>query len=62
MTFLNRAVSAIAFTATLFVTTSAVALTPLQAASQAYRGQLEGISSYQTLELEIRSFEVTKEV
>ncbi len=61
MTILNRAVSAIAFTATLFVTTSAFALTPFQAASQAYRGQLDGIAGYQTLQGDIRSGQVTGE-
>lgn len=61
MTFITRTVSALAFTATLLATSSAFALTPFQAASQAYRGQLEGVSGYQALELDIRSGDVTGE-
>ena len=61
MTLVTRTVSAIAFTATLFATTSAFALTPFQAASQAYRGQLDGISSYGTLQGQLRSGNVTGE-
>ena len=61
MTFITRTVSAIAFTATLFATTSAFAITPFQAASQAYRGQLDGIAGYQALEFGIRNGSVTGE-
>ncbi len=61
MTFITRTVSAIAFTATLFATTSAFAITPFQAASQAYRGQLNGIAGYQALEFDIRNGSVTGE-
>ena len=61
MTIITRTVSAIAFTATLFATSSAFALTPFQAASQAYRGQLDGISGYQVLEGQVRSGRVTGE-
>ena len=61
MTLVTRTVSAIAFTATLFATTSAFALTPFQAASQAYRGQLDGISGYGTLQGQLRSGNVTGE-
>ncbi len=61
MTLITRAVSALAFTATLFATTSAFALTPFQAASLAYRGQLDGISGYQTLQGDIRGGQVTGE-
>ena len=61
MTVITRTVSALAFTATLFATTSAFALTPFQAATMAYRGQLDGISGYQTLHSHIRSGRVTGE-
>ena len=61
MTIITRTVSAIAFTATLFATSSAFALTPFQAASQAYRGQLDGISGYQALQSQVRSGRVTGE-
>jgi len=62
MTFITRTVSAIAFTATLFATTSsAFALTPFQAANQAYRGQLEGIAGYHALVSDIRSGQVSGE-
>ena len=61
MTFLTRTVSAVAFTATLFATSSAFALTPFQAASQAYRGQLDGIPGYQALQLDIKGGRVTGE-
>ena len=61
MTFITRTVSAIAFSATLLASTSAFALTPFQAATQAYRGQLEGISSYQSLQRDIKGGRVTGE-
>ena len=61
MTFITRTVSAVAFTATLFATSSAFALTPFQAATLAYRGQLDGIAGYQTLTGDIRSGQVTGE-
>ena len=61
MKLINRTVSAIAFTATLFASTSAFALTPFHAATQAYRGELEGISSYGVLQGQIRSGNVTGE-
>ena len=61
MTVITRTVSAIAFTATLFASASAFALTPFQAASQAYRGELDGISGYGTLQSQIRSGRVTGE-
>jgi hypothetical protein len=59
MTALTRNVSALAFTATLFATTSAFALTPFQAATLAYRGQLEGISGYQSLQSGLRNGNIT---
>ena len=61
MTFITRAASAVAFSATLLASTSAFALTPFNAATQAYRGQLEGISSHQALELAVRSGRITGE-
>ena len=61
MKLITRTVSAIAFSATLLATTSAFALTPFQAASQAYRGQLDGIAGYGTLQGQLRSGTVTGE-
>ena len=46
MTLLTRAASAIAFSATLFASTAAFALTPFDAAILAQRGQLDGISGH----------------
>lgn len=46
MTFITRTVSAVAFTATLFASSAAFALTPFDAAILAQRGQLDGISSH----------------
>lgn len=59
MTIITRTVSALAFTATLFATTSVFALTPFDAATQAYRGELNGISGYGTLKGQLRSGTVT---
>ena len=61
MKLITRTVSAIAFSATLLASTSAFALTPFQAAGQAYRGQLDGISGYGTLQGQLRSGNVTGE-
>ena len=61
MTVITRTVSAIAFTATLFASASAFALTPFDAATLANRGQLDGISGYGTLQGQIRSGRVTGE-
>lgn len=61
MQLVTRTVSAIAFAATLLATSSAFALTPFQAASQAYRGQLDGIAGYGTLQGQLRSGTVTGE-
>ena len=61
MTVITRTVSALAFTATLFATSSAFALTPFQAATLAYRGQLEGISGYQSLQSALNSGNITGE-
>lgn len=61
MTFITRAASAVAFSATLFASASAFALTPFDAATLAYRGQLEGISSYEALQSDIQGRRVTGE-
>ena len=61
MKLITRTASAIAVSATLLASTSAFALTPFQAASQAYRGQLDGISGYSTLQGQLRSGNVTGE-
>lgn len=61
MQLVTRTVSAIAFTATLFASTAAFALTPAQVASQAYRGEIDGISSYQALQNGVRSGRISGE-
>ena len=61
MTLITRAVSAVAFSATLFASTAAFALTPFQAATQAYRGNLDGIAGYGSLQGQVRSGTVTGE-
>ena len=61
MTLVTRTVSAVVFSATLFASTAAFALTPFQAANQAYRGQLDGLSGYGVLEGQLRSGTVTGE-
>ena len=61
MKLVHRAIASVAFSATLFASTAAFALTPFQAATQAYRGQLEGIPGYQALQLDIKGGRVTGE-
>ena len=61
MKLFTRAISAVAFSATLFASASAFALTPAQVAGQAYRGQIDGISSYQALQSQVRSGRITGE-
>ncbi|NJM57693.1 MAG: hypothetical protein HC857_09985 [Synechococcales cyanobacterium RU_4_20] len=61
MKFITRTVSAVAFTATLFASASAFALTPFDAATLAQRGQLEGISGYQALRSDLLNRSVTGE-
>ena len=61
MKLITRTVSAIAFTATLFASASAFALTPFDAAILAQRGQLEGISSYQSLQSDIQGRRISGE-
>lgn len=59
MQVITRAFSAIAVTTILGLTGSVFAATPAQIASQAYRGQLKGISGYQQLELNLSSGRIT---
>ena len=61
MTFITRTASALAFSATLFASASAFALTPFDAATLAYRGQLQGISGYEALQSDIQSRRVSGE-
>ena len=61
MKLITRAASAVAFSATLFASASAFALTPFDAATLAQRGQLEGISSYEALQSDIQGRRVTGE-
>jgi len=61
MKLITRAASAVAFSTTLFASTAALALTPFDAATLAYRGQLDGIDGYQALELSIRNGSITGE-
>jgi hypothetical protein len=61
MTFITRAVAALAFTGTLFASTAAFAITPFDAATLAQRGQLEGISGYQALRSDLQNRSVTGE-
>ena len=61
MKLITRAVSAVAFSATLFASAAAFASTPFQAATQAYRGELDGIAGYGVLQGQIRSGNVTGE-
>ena len=61
MTIITRTASALAFTATLLASTSAFALTPFDAAILAQRGQLEGISGYQSLQSDIQGRRISGE-
>ena len=61
MKSITRAFSALAFTATVLASTSAFAGTPFDIATKAHRGQLDGIAGYQTLQLDLRSGQVTGE-
>ena len=61
MTLITRTASALAFTATLFASASAFALTPFDAATLAYRGQLDGISSYEVLQSDIQARRISGE-
>ena len=61
MTFITRTVSALAVTATVLSAASAFAATPFNIATRAYRGQLEGIAGYQSLEHNFRSGNVSAE-
>ena len=59
MKLITRAASAVAFTATLFASASAFALTPFDAATLAQRGQLDGIPGYEVLQSDIQGRRVT---
>ena len=61
MKLITRTVSAVAFAATLFASASAFALTPVDAAVQAQRGQLDGISGHGALQAQLRSGRVSGE-
>ena len=61
MKSLNRAFSALVFAGTVLASTSAFAATPFDIANRAYRGQLDGISGYQTLSQNLNSGKVTVE-
>lgn len=61
MKLITRTASAIAFSATLLVSASAFAFTPFDAATSAYRGQLEGISGYQSLQANLKNRSITGE-
>lgn len=61
MTIFTRTASAFAVLGSVFVSTAAFALTPFDAATFAYRGQLDGISGYQTLQRDLRSGNVSGE-
>ena len=61
MTFITRTASAVAFTATLFASASAFALTPFDAATLAQRGQLQGIPGYESLQSDIQGRRITGE-
>lgn len=61
MTLVTRAISAVAFSATLFASAAAFAITPFDAATLAYRGQLDDIAGYGTLQGQLRSGNVTGE-
>ena len=50
MKLITRTLSTLAVTATVLSATSAFAATPFNIANRAYRGQLDGIAGYQSLE------------
>ncbi len=59
MQVITRTLSALAVTATVLSAASAFAATPFNIATRAYRGQLEGIAGYQSLEQNFRSGNVS---
>ena len=61
MKLITRTVSALAVTATVLSAASAFAATPFNIATRAYRGQLDGIAGYQSLENNFRSGQVSAE-
>lgn len=58
---ITRAFSTLVFTGTLLASASAFAATPFDIATRAYRGQINGISGYQTLSQDLNSGKVTVE-
>lgn len=61
MTFITRTASALAILGSVFVSTAAFAITPFDAATFAYRGQLDGIPGYQPLQTGLRTGNITGE-
>ena len=61
MKSITRAFSAFAIVGTVLASSSAFAATPFDIATRAYRGQLDGISGYQTLSQDLNSGKVTVE-
>ena len=61
MTIITRTASVLAVAATVLSATSAFAATPFDIATRAYRGQLDGISGYQSLEHNVASGRVSAE-
>ena len=61
MKLITRTVSALAVTATVLSSATAFAATPFDIATRAYRGQLDGIAGYQSLENNFRSGNVSAE-
>ena len=59
MQVITRTLSALAVTATVLSAASAFAATPFNIATRAYRGQLQGIAGYQSLEHNFRSGNVS---
>lgn len=59
MKLITRTISVLAVTASVLTAASAFAATPFNIANRAQRGQLEGIPSYQALERDLVSGQVT---
>lgn len=55
MKSITRTFSALAFAGTLLASSAALASTPFNAATQAYRGELNGIPGYEVLRSGLRS-------
>ncbi len=61
MRSITRAFSALIFTGTLLASASALAATPFDIATRAYRGQIDGINGYQSLTQNLNSGKVSVE-